>query len=74
MSQVLGGVVALAQQGGPEFDAGLEEGAGFADGLEGAVQLGRPGAVAVAGHPVVLAAQPGHFRAGGVAGQHGGWP
>jgi hypothetical protein len=29
---VLCGVVALALQGGPELDAGLEEGAGFADG------------------------------------------
>jgi hypothetical protein len=28
-----------------ELDAGLEEGAGFADGLEGAVQFGGSGAV-----------------------------
>ena len=46
----------LAQQGGPEFDAGLEEGAGFADGLEGAVQFGWAGAVAVAEEAVVFAA------------------
>jgi hypothetical protein len=44
---VLGGVVALAEQGGPELDAGLEEGAGFADGFEGAVQFGWAGAVAL---------------------------
>jgi hypothetical protein len=39
-----GGVVVLGLQGGPELDAGLEEGAGFADRFEGAVQfwLGRP--------------------------------
>jgi hypothetical protein len=49
---VLGGVVALAAQGGPEFDAGLEQGAGFADGFEGAVQFGWAGAVAVAGEQV----------------------
>jgi hypothetical protein len=32
---VVGGVVTLALQGGPELDAGLEEGAGLADGFEG---------------------------------------
>jgi hypothetical protein len=37
-----GGVVMLGLPGGPEVDAGLEERAGFADGLEGAVQLGSP--------------------------------
>jgi len=42
---VFGGVVVLALQGGPEFDAGGEEGAGFTDRFEGAVQLGWPGAV-----------------------------
>jgi hypothetical protein len=31
---VFGGVVALALQRGPEFDAGLEERAGFADGFD----------------------------------------
>jgi hypothetical protein len=41
-----GGVVVLGLQGGPELDAGLEEGAGLADRLEGAVQLRGPGAVA----------------------------
>jgi hypothetical protein len=59
---VVGGVVALALQGGPELDAGLEEGAGFADGFEGAVQFGESDAVAVAEQAVVLAAQPGHPR------------
>ena len=33
---------------------------------------GGPDAVAVAGHPVVLAAQPGHLRPDRVGGQHGG--
>ncbi|GAA4261882.1 hypothetical protein [Dactylosporangium darangshiense] len=37
---VLGGVVALPLQGGAELDAGLEVGAGFADGFEGAVEFG----------------------------------
>jgi hypothetical protein len=64
-----GGVVVL---GGPELDAGLEVAAGFADGLEDAVQLGRAGAVAVAQQTVVLAAQPGQLRAGGVGGELGG--
>jgi hypothetical protein len=36
---VVGGVVTLALQGGPELDAGLEEGAGLADGLEGAARV-----------------------------------
>ena len=44
---VVGGVVALALQGGSELDAGLEEGAGLADGFEGAVQFGWSGAVAL---------------------------
>ena len=60
---VVGGVLALAKQGWPEFDAGLEEGAGFADGFEGAVEFGWSGAVAVAEEAVVLAAEPGHARA-----------
>jgi len=34
-----GGVVALALQGGSEFDGGDEEGAVFADGFEVAVQF-----------------------------------
>ena len=62
------GVVALGGEGGAELDAGLEEGAGLADGLERAVQLGGPGAPAVAEHPVVLAAQPGHLRPDRVGG------
>ena len=64
-----GGVVALGGEGGPELDAGLEEGAGFADRLEGAVQLGRAGAVAVAEEAVVLAAQPGPLGPDRVRGQ-----
>jgi hypothetical protein len=36
-----GGVIALALQGGPEFDGGDEEAAGFADGLEVAIHLDR---------------------------------
>jgi hypothetical protein len=39
-----GGVVVLGLQGRAELDAGLEVGAGLADRLERAVQLGRPGA------------------------------
>ena len=53
---VLGCVVVLSLERGAELDAGLEVAAGFADRFEGAVQLGRPGAVAVAEQPVVLAA------------------
>ena len=37
---VFGGVVALPDEGGPELDAGLEGGAGFADGFEGSVEFG----------------------------------
>jgi hypothetical protein len=44
---MFGGVVALALQGGSELDAGLEEGAGFADGFKGAVQFGWSGAAAL---------------------------
>ncbi|HET9330833.1 MAG TPA: hypothetical protein VFO23_09920, partial [Steroidobacteraceae bacterium] len=66
------GVIVLGCQGGAELDAGLEEGAGLADRLERAVQPGGPGAPAVAEHPVVLAAQPGHLRPDRVAGQYGG--
>lgn len=35
----VGGVVVLGGEGGAGLDAGLEVAAGFADGLEGAVQL-----------------------------------
>ena len=51
------GVVVLGLEGWSELDAGLEERAGFADGLEGAVELGwsrareaqrRPGSAAKA--------------------------
>ena len=38
---VLGGVVVLALQGGSELDAGLEEGAGFADCLVRHRQVGQ---------------------------------
>ena len=61
-----------AARAGPELDAGLEVAAGFADGLEGAVELGRAGAPAVAEQAVVLAAQPGHLGSGGVGGELGG--
>jgi len=36
---VLGSVVVLGLEGGPELDAGLKVAAGFADRFEGAVQL-----------------------------------
>ena len=52
------GVVVLGLQDGAELDAGLEEGADFADGFERAVQLWGPGAVAVAEEAVVLAGRP----------------
>jgi hypothetical protein len=64
----VGGVVALVLQGGSELDAGVEEGAGFADGFEGAVEFGWSGAVAVAEQSVVLAAQPCHPRPDRVGG------
>jgi hypothetical protein len=53
------GVVVLGLEGGPELDAVLEERAGFADRLECAVQLGWPGAVAVAEQAVVFASPSG---------------
>jgi hypothetical protein len=55
-------------EGWPELDTGLEVGAGFADVLEGAVQLRGAGAPAVAEEAVVLAPEPGHLRAGGARG------
>ena len=55
---VLGCVVVLGLQGGPELDAGLEVGAGFADRFECAVQLRRAGAVAVAELPVKILKDP----------------
>jgi integrase len=65
-----GGVVALCLQGRAEFDGGLEESAGFADGFEVAVQADGPGAVAVAEHPAVhLDTQLAHFSAFGLGGQ-----
>src|SRR3954466_11741387 len=62
-------MVALVLQGGPELDAGLEEGAGFADRFEGAVEFGWAGAVAVAEEAVVLASQASHAGSDGVGGQ-----
>jgi len=56
-----GGVVVLGLEGGSEIDAGLEDRAGFADRLEGAVELGWAGAVAVAEEAVVFAADLGHL-------------
>lgn len=50
---LLGGVIALALQGRPEFDGGHEERAGFADRLEVAVHLDWSGAVPVAEHAAV---------------------
>jgi hypothetical protein len=66
---VVGGMVALALQGGPELDGGGEESAAFADRFEGAVEGGGPGAPAVAEHPAVLLTEPSHgggFPAGEV--------
>ena len=65
---LLGGVV-LGLQGGPELNAGLEEGAVLADRFEGAVQLVGAGAVAVAEQAVVFAAQPGQLGSDRVGGQ-----
>src|SRR5271166_61759 len=66
----LGGVVALCLQGRAEFDGGLEESAGFADGFEVAVQADGSGAVAVAEHAAVhLDTELAHFGAFGVGGQ-----
>ena len=67
-----GCVVVLGLEGGSELDAGLEERAGFADRLEGAVERGWPGAVAVAEESVVLATELGHLRSDGVGGQFPG--
>ncbi len=66
---VVGGVAALALQGGSELYAGLEEGAGFADGFEGAVEFGWSGAVAVAEQAEMLSAQPAHPRSRHVGGE-----
>src|SRR6266513_6360120 len=65
-----GGVVALLLEGGAELDGGLEEGAGFADRLEVAVQPDGPGAVAVAEHALVhFGAELAHLGALGAGGQ-----
>lgn len=61
-------VVMLGLQGGPELDAGLEEGAGFADRLKRAVELGWSGAIAIAEEAVVVAADAGHFGPSASAG------
>lgn len=60
------GVVVLGLQGGPELEAGGEEGAGLTDALEGAVEVVGPAAAAVPEEPVVLAGEPGHVRTEGV--------
>jgi hypothetical protein len=67
------GVVVLGLEGGPELDAALEEGAVLADGLEGAVELGRSGAVPIAEGPVVLAAEPRNAGAIAWAGSGSAW-
>ena len=63
------GVVALALEGGPELDGGLEVAAGFAGGFHLAVELDRAGAQSVAEHAgVCFAAQfchAGGFVVGG---------
>jgi len=62
---VVAGVVALALEGGPEFDGGLEVAAGFAGGFHPAVELDGAGAQSVAEHAgVCFAAQFCH--AGGL--------
>ena len=67
---LVGGVVALLLEGGAELDGGLEEGAGFADRLEVAVQADGPGAVAVAEHALVhFGAELAHLGALGAGGQ-----
>ncbi len=67
---LVGGVVALALEGGPELDGGLEERARFADRLEVAVEADGPGAVAIAEHAAVhLGAEFAHLGSLGVGGQ-----
>jgi hypothetical protein len=69
---VFAGVVALTLEGGPELDGGLEVAAGFAGGVHSAVELGGPGAQAVAEHAGVgSAAQAGHAGCFVVGGQLG---
>ena len=64
------GVVALALEGGPELDGGLEVAAGFAGGFHPAVELDRAGAQAVAEHAGVgFAAQLCHAGGFVVGGQ-----
>jgi hypothetical protein len=59
------GVVALALEGGPELDGGLEVAAGSAGGFHPAVELDGAGAQSVAEHAgVCFAAQ--FFHAGGL--------
>jgi hypothetical protein len=66
------GVAVLGLEGGSELDTGLEERAGFADGLEGAVELGGSGAVAVAEVSVVFSAQSCHLGSDRIGGQWAG--
>ena len=64
------GVVALALEGGPELDGGLEVAAGFAGGFHPAVELDRACAQAVAEHAGVgFAAQLCHAGGFVVGGQ-----
>ena len=68
------GVVALAKQDGDELGAGGEVGAGFADRLHAAVELGRAGAHSVAEHAGVgLVTQPDHGGGLDVGGQRARW-
>jgi hypothetical protein len=61
-----GGVVALANEDGDELGSGGEVDAGLTDGLEGAVELGGSGAVAVAEEPALhLEPEPPHLLAFG---------
>ena len=64
------GVVALPAEGGFELDGCDEEGAGFADRFEVAVDLDGSGAVAVAEHASVhLGTELAHLGALGVGGE-----
>jgi hypothetical protein len=69
----LAGVVALAEEDGDELGAGCEVGAGLADGLHAAVELGGSGAQAVGEHACVgFVAESGHGGGLDVGGQCAG--
>jgi len=57
---VVDGVFALAPQDGQELGPGLEKAAAFADGLEGAIEADRTGAVTVPQEPAVLGGDAAH--------------